>query len=113
MHKLTFTKFSIITCCRGPKNTSSIVLGFCFKTQHQVIRPEARNNGSETTMCISSRRMNGWPSSTPEFNVLDYSIWSILEAKAWAKAHKTVESFVLQEMVAWHKEQDVCDGKYV
>jgi hypothetical protein len=28
------------------------------------------------------------PSSNPEFNALDYSIWSILQAKA----HKTVES---------------------
>uniref|UniRef100_A0A914CJY6 Uncharacterized protein n=1 Tax=Acrobeloides nanus TaxID=290746 RepID=A0A914CJY6_9BILA len=34
----------------------------------------------------------GYPSGDIEFNALDYSIWSILKAKACAKAHKTVES---------------------
>jgi hypothetical protein len=53
--KKSIGKFSAITCCCGPKNTSAIVLGFCFKTQHQVIMPKARNNGSETTMWILFR----------------------------------------------------------
>jgi hypothetical protein len=33
-----------------------------------------------------------WPPTFPDLNPLDYSIWSILEQKACAKPHKTVES---------------------
>jgi hypothetical protein len=42
-----------------------------------------------------------WPSSTPEFNASDYSIWSILEAKACAKSQKIVESLKRALIKAW------------
>jgi hypothetical protein len=32
-----------------------------------------------------------WPAHTPELNVMDYSVWSILEAATCLKPHKTVE----------------------
>uniref|UniRef100_A0A914CV16 Transposase n=1 Tax=Acrobeloides nanus TaxID=290746 RepID=A0A914CV16_9BILA len=44
-----------------------------------------------------------WPSSTPEFNALDDSIWSILEAKACAKTHKTVGSLKRALIKAWEE----------
>uniref|UniRef100_A0A914CLD2 Uncharacterized protein n=1 Tax=Acrobeloides nanus TaxID=290746 RepID=A0A914CLD2_9BILA len=40
-------------------------------------------------------------SSTSEFNALGYSIWSSLEAKVCAKAHKTVESLKRALIKAW------------
>lgn len=33
-----------------------------------------------------------WPPYSPDLNPMDYSIWSILEARACAKRHKNVES---------------------
>ena len=34
-----------------------------------------------------------WPSSSPDLNPLDYSIWSHLEGKVCAKAHRNLDSF--------------------
>ena len=37
---------------------------------------------------ISPQRNNGeWPLNSPDLNVLDYSLWSILEAEACSKPH--------------------------
>jgi len=32
-----------------------------------------------------------WPPYSPDLNPMDYSIWSILEARACAKSHKSLE----------------------
>ncbi|CAJ0956286.1 unnamed protein product, partial [Mesorhabditis belari] len=33
-----------------------------------------------------------WPPYSRDLNPLDYSVWSILEARAWAKPHKCLEA---------------------
>ena len=42
-----------------------------------------------------------WPPYSPDLNPLDYSIWSILESKACAKPHKTIESLKRALKKAW------------
>ncbi len=42
-----------------------------------------------------------WPPNSPDLNPLDYSVWSILEAKACAKPHKSLESLKRSLIVAW------------
>ena len=50
------------------------------------------------------RRADGeWPPNSPDLNPLDYSIWSILEAKACAKPHKTIESLKRALIKAWNE----------
>ena len=60
---------------------------------------------------ISSKRNNGeWPPNSPDLNVMDYSIWSILEAEACSKPHQSVESLKKSLVAAWNKiPQDVID----
>ena len=42
---------------------------------------------------ISPQRNNGeWPPNSPDLNVMDYSIWSILEAEACSKPHQSIEA---------------------
>uniref|UniRef100_A0A914D9S8 Uncharacterized protein n=1 Tax=Acrobeloides nanus TaxID=290746 RepID=A0A914D9S8_9BILA len=39
------------------------------------------------------QRNNGeWPSNSPDLSILDYSLWSILEAEACSKPHQSVEA---------------------
>jgi hypothetical protein len=33
-----------------------------------------------------------WPSGSPDLNLLDYRLWSILEEKACSKPHRNIES---------------------
>ena len=48
------------------------------------------------------RRNDGeWPPNSPDLNPMDYSVWSILEAKACAKPHKNVESLKRALLKAW------------
>jgi hypothetical protein len=42
-----------------------------------------------------------WPSNSPELNVMDYSIWGILEAKACAKPHASIEALKRDLIKAW------------
>uniref|UniRef100_A0A914DLV0 Transposase n=1 Tax=Acrobeloides nanus TaxID=290746 RepID=A0A914DLV0_9BILA len=42
-----------------------------------------------------------WPPNSPDLNPLDYAIWSILEEKACAKLHPTVESLKRALIKAW------------
>ena len=60
---------------------------------------------------ISPKRNNGeWPPNSPDLNVMDYSIWSILEAEACSKPHQSVESLKKSLVAAWNKiPQDVID----
>ena len=53
---------------------------------------------------ISPQRNNGeWPPNSPNLNVLDYSIWSILEAEACSKPHQSVEALKKSLVAAWNK----------
>uniref|UniRef100_A0A914D0Q5 Transposase n=1 Tax=Acrobeloides nanus TaxID=290746 RepID=A0A914D0Q5_9BILA len=42
-----------------------------------------------------------WPLSSLDLNPLDYAVWSILEEKACAKPHTTVESLKRALIKAW------------
>jgi hypothetical protein len=44
-----------------------------------------------------------WPPNSPDLNPLDYSVWSILEAKACAKPHPTVASLKKSLKKAWNE----------
>ena len=44
-----------------------------------------------------------WPPNSPDLNPLDYSIWSILEAKACAKPYKAIESLKRALIKAWNE----------
>lgn len=60
---------------------------------------------------ISPQRDNGeWPPNSPDLNVMDYSIWSILENEACAKTHQSIEALKKSLEAAWKKiPQDVID----
>ena len=42
-----------------------------------------------------------WPANLSDLNPLDYSVWSILEAKACAKPHRDIESLKRALIQAW------------
>jgi inhibitor of nuclear factor kappa-B kinase subunit alpha len=44
-----------------------------------------------------------WPPYSPDLNPLDYAIWSILEARACAKPHKSLESLKQSLLAEWDK----------
>ena len=60
---------------------------------------------------ISPKRDNGdWPPNSPDLNVLDYSLWSILENEACSKPHQSIEALKKSLVAAWNKiPQDVID----
>jgi hypothetical protein len=60
---------------------------------------------------ISPQRNNGeWPPNSPDLNVMDYSIWSILENEACSKPHKSIDALKRSLVAAWNKiPQDVID----
>ena len=60
---------------------------------------------------ISPQRDNGeWPPNSPDLNVMDYSIWSILEAEACSKPHQSIDALKKSLTKAWNNiSQDVID----
>ena len=44
-----------------------------------------------------------WPPSSPDLNPMDFSIWSILETKACAKSHSSVEALKKSLLREWVK----------
>lgn len=42
-----------------------------------------------------------WPPSSPDLSPLDYSLWSILEARACAKSHTNINALKLSLQKAW------------
>lgn len=42
-----------------------------------------------------------WPPYSPDLNPLDYSVWSVLEAKACAKPHNSLEELKRSLQAAW------------
>lgn len=44
-----------------------------------------------------------WPPYSPDLNPMDYSVWSILEARACAKPHKNLESLKQALLREWDK----------
>uniref|UniRef100_A0A914DGT9 Transposase n=1 Tax=Acrobeloides nanus TaxID=290746 RepID=A0A914DGT9_9BILA len=60
---------------------------------------------------ISPQRDNGeWPPNSPDLNVMDYSVWSILEAEACSKPHQSIDTLKKSLTKAWNNiSQDVID----
>uniref|UniRef100_A0A914EK56 DDE-1 domain-containing protein n=1 Tax=Acrobeloides nanus TaxID=290746 RepID=A0A914EK56_9BILA len=60
---------------------------------------------------ISPQRNNGeWPPNSPDLNVMDYSIWSILEAEVCSKPHQSIEALKKSLVKAWNAiPQDIID----
>jgi hypothetical protein len=53
---------------------------------------------------ISPKRANGeWSLNSPDLNVMDYSIWEILQEEACAKPHQTIEGLKKSLIKAWDK----------
>ena len=44
-----------------------------------------------------------WPPSSPDLNPMDFSLWSILETKACAKSHKSVDSLKKSLLKEWSR----------
>lgn len=44
-----------------------------------------------------------WPSNSPDLNPMDYSVWSILEARACAKPHTSIDSLKKSLKQAWNQ----------
>ena len=62
---------------------------------------------AKTTMALCQRlfpdpwSMDIWPSSSPDLNPMDFSVWSILESKACATRHTSIESLKRALQEAW------------
>ncbi|WKY08788.1 hypothetical protein Q1695_001738 [Nippostrongylus brasiliensis] len=49
-----------------------------------------------------------WPANSPDLNVMDFCVWSILEEKACAKSHASIEALKSSLKKAWEEiPQDV------
>ena len=46
---------------------------------------------------------NMWPPSSPDVNVMDFSIWSILESEACANFHTSIDSLTASLSAAWER----------
>ena len=59
---------------------------------------------------ISPQRNGEWPPNSPDLNVMDYSIWSILEAEACSKPQQSIDALKKSLVKAWNKiPQEVID----
>uniref|UniRef100_A0A914DV54 Transposase n=1 Tax=Acrobeloides nanus TaxID=290746 RepID=A0A914DV54_9BILA len=60
---------------------------------------------------INPQRNNGeWPPNSLDLSILDYSLWSILEAEACSKPHQSVEALKKSLVKAWNAiPQEVID----
>uniref|UniRef100_A0A914DH47 Tc1-like transposase DDE domain-containing protein n=1 Tax=Acrobeloides nanus TaxID=290746 RepID=A0A914DH47_9BILA len=76
---------------------------WCF--QQDSASGHKANETQETLAeeCLDFITRDEWPPNSPDLNPLDYVVWSILEAKACAKPHKSVESLKRALIKAWDK----------
>uniref|UniRef100_A0A914CNJ9 Transposase n=1 Tax=Acrobeloides nanus TaxID=290746 RepID=A0A914CNJ9_9BILA len=91
--------------------------------RHLIFQQDASHKAEETQnlirdnvpefieVDISPQRNNGeWPLNSPDLNILDYSLWSILEAEACSKPHQSVEALKKSLVKAWNAiPQEVID----
>lgn len=47
-----------------------------------------------------------WPPCSPNLNPIDYGIWGILQAKACARKHTSLESFKKSLQLGWSRTSD-------
>ena len=48
-----------------------------------------------------SQKIDFWPPSLPDLNVMDFAIWGILARKAYQKPHKNLDSLKRSLVTAW------------
>ena len=48
-----------------------------------------------------SQKIDFWPPSSPDLNVMDFAIWGILAGKAYQKPHKNLDSLKRSLVTAW------------
>ena len=48
-----------------------------------------------------SQKIDFWPPSLPDLNVMDFAIFPILEGKAYQKPHKNLDSLKRSLVTAW------------
>ena len=53
---------------------------------------KSRLNKSKSFLKSTTTPKDEWPAASPDLNVLDYCIWSIIESEVNAEAHSSVES---------------------
>uniref|UniRef100_A0A914EH43 Transposase n=1 Tax=Acrobeloides nanus TaxID=290746 RepID=A0A914EH43_9BILA len=56
----------------------------------------------ETGSCSDRQRSGVWPPNSPDLNVINYSIWSILEAEACSKPRQLIEALKKSLVKAWN-----------
>ena len=64
------------------------------------------HTANTTQSCLSTKIPDfiskvEWPPSSPDLNPMDFSLWSILETKACAKSHKSVDSLNKSLLKEW------------
>lgn len=69
----------------APAHKAKDTIQFCKNNFPDIITPEE------------------WPASSPDLNPLDYSIWSVLEAKVCATPHRSISSLKLALVKAWNE----------
>uniref|UniRef100_A0A914C8T9 Paired domain-containing protein n=1 Tax=Acrobeloides nanus TaxID=290746 RepID=A0A914C8T9_9BILA len=77
------------------------------KTVNRIIK-RYQETGSYSDKQRSERPRR--PLNSPDLNLMDYSIWSILEAKACSKPHQSIEALKKSFVKAWNAiPQDIID----
>ena len=64
-----------------------------------IHKPERHRSGSWSIFWILDKSI--WPPYSPDLNVMDYSIWSILESKTCTKPHRNVVQLKQSLKKAW------------
>lgn len=84
-----------------------VVVPWCRHRNIVLQQDWAPAHGARTTKEFCDAHFPGWwgkdlwPSNSPDLNPMDYSVWGILESKACAKTHNSVESLKASLQRAW------------
>lgn len=73
-------------------------------TFQQDSAPSHRANGTQNWLEKNVPKFipwTSWPSSSPDLNPLDYSVWGILQARACAKTHTSIDALKADLNKAW------------
>uniref|UniRef100_A0A914CM50 Alpha-galactosidase n=1 Tax=Acrobeloides nanus TaxID=290746 RepID=A0A914CM50_9BILA len=95
-----------------PSRSSSITTDGAPSHKAEETQNLIRDNMPEfIEVDIIPQRNNGeWPPNSPNLNVMDYSIWSILEAEACSKPHQLIDALKKSLVKAWNAiPQEVID----
>ena len=74
-------------------------IGYFNRTPHPLTKPVTQECLRNHVPKIISPEE--WPASSPDLNPMDFSIWSILEAKVCTKAYRSVDSLKSSLQKEW------------